>query len=118
MVKCQCDPTRELSSHSCPPVKRLPYPSVYRRQGYGRIAPTVDSPRRRAGIKSSTRRGLVQPTSKGWLNPIHGLRVIGANGSPTMDDGKANRQQCAHAERQGDLLPSDPHFLRTQVMVK
>ena len=36
-------------------------------------------------------------------------QVIGANGSPTMDDGKANRQQCVHAERQGDLLPSDPH---------
>ena len=68
---------------------RLSYPSVNRRQGYGRIAPTVDFPRRRAGIKSSTREGLVQPTSKGWLNPIHGLQVIGADSDRLTLDGNA-----------------------------
>src|SRR3990167_367688 len=66
-----------------------PRSPVYRRQGRGRIAPTVDSPRRRAGIKSSTRRGLVQPTSKGWLNSTHGMQVVEADGDRRRLDGNA-----------------------------
>lgn len=75
--------------------------------GWSYYAPTVDFPRRRAGIKSSTREGLVQPTSKGWLNLTHGLRVVRADSDRPTLDGNAAGNSAFMPQWQGDLLPQD-----------
>lgn len=59
------------------------------------------------GHKVQHQRGLVQPTSKGWLNPVRGLRVTGADSDrPTLDGNATGNSASVPALGMGDLLPS------------